>query len=107
MESFFRLFNKSLSSASSTSDVSAPNTPTPRNKETIVNVSPTADTDSSSNKKQKKSNQGSKSDVYQSKNSSDFPKDVLNQISFFQRKQKKGTIDVWWLYDDGGMSFFF
>lgn len=20
----------------------------------------------------------------------------------FQKKQKKGTIDIWWLYDDGG-----
>jgi len=24
------------------------------------------------------------------------------EITRFQRKQKKGTIDVWWLYDDGG-----
>jgi hypothetical protein len=22
----------------------------------------------------------------------------------FQKKQKKGTIDIWWLYDDGGNS---
>lgn len=26
----------------------------------------------------------------------------MNEITRFQRKQKKGTIDVWWLYDDGG-----
>lgn len=32
----------------------------------------------------------------------DLPKDVLNSLTRFQRKQKKGTIDVWWLYDDGG-----
>ncbi|CAB3385418.1 Hypothetical predicted protein [Cloeon dipterum] len=24
--------------------------------------------------------------------------------NIFQRKQKKGTIDVWWLYDDGGLT---
>ena len=32
----------------------------------------------------------------------DLPKDIMNEITRFQRKQKKGTIDVWWLYDDGG-----
>jgi hypothetical protein len=31
-----------------------------------------------------------------------LPKDVLNNLTQFQKKQKKGTIDVWWLYDDGG-----
>lgn len=25
-------------------------------------------------------------------------------FSRFQKKQKKGTIDVWWLYDDGGLT---
>lgn len=70
----------------------------------IVSVSPSAETESNTNKKKKQSNHGSKSDVYQSKNSSDYPKDVVNQITFFQRKQKKGTIDVWWLYDDGGLT---
>jgi len=28
----------------------------------------------------------------------------MNDITMFQRKQKKGTIDVWWLYDDGGLT---
>lgn len=31
-------------------------------------------------------------------------KDILNAVTKFQRKQKKGTIDVWWLYDDGGLT---
>jgi len=30
--------------------------------------------------------------------------EVLNSIYRFRLKQKKGTIDVWWLYDDGGLS---
>lgn len=34
----------------------------------------------------------------------DLSKDVLNKLTQFQRKQKKGTIDVWWLYDDGGLT---
>jgi solute carrier family 12 sodium/potassium/chloride transporter 2 len=32
-----------------------------------------------------------------------LPKSILNNITQFQRKQPKGLIDVWWLYDDGGM----
>ncbi|XP_022249668.1 solute carrier family 12 member 2-like isoform X1 [Limulus polyphemus] len=36
--------------------------------------------------------------------SKDIPKDVLSNVNQFQRKQKKGTIDVWWLYDDGGLT---
>lgn len=31
-------------------------------------------------------------------------KDVISSITKFKRKQKKGTIDVWWLYDDGGLT---
>lgn len=34
-----------------------------------------------------------------------LPPDVLNSITQFLQKQKKGFIDVWWLYDDGGMIF--
>ena len=35
-----------------------------------------------------------------------LPKEILNNITFFTRKQKKGIIDVWWLYDDGGTYIF-
>lgn len=31
-------------------------------------------------------------------------KDVLDRITQFQKKFKHGTIDVWWLYDDGGLT---
>ncbi|OTF79188.1 hypothetical protein BLA29_011359 [Euroglyphus maynei] len=30
--------------------------------------------------------------------------DTVSQDSFFLTKQKKGYIDVWWLYDDGGLT---
>ncbi|KAI9550869.1 hypothetical protein GHT06_000210 [Daphnia sinensis] len=30
--------------------------------------------------------------------------EVQNSIYRFRMKQKRGTIDVWWLYDDGGLS---
>lgn len=29
---------------------------------------------------------------------------VLDKVSIFRKKQDKGTIDVWWLYDDGGLT---
>ena len=29
---------------------------------------------------------------------------MLSAIYRFRLKQKRGTIDVWWLYDDGGLS---
>lgn len=31
-------------------------------------------------------------------------KDLLKNVNRFNRKQKKGTIDVWWLFDDGGLT---
>lgn len=41
-------------------------------------------------------------DSYKGPYGTELPKDILNNLCTFQRKQKKGTIDVWWLYDDGG-----
>ena len=29
---------------------------------------------------------------------------TVNGITQFQKKQFKGMIDVWWLYDDGGLT---
>ncbi|XP_070543648.1 solute carrier family 12 member 2-like isoform X2 [Ptychodera flava] len=31
-------------------------------------------------------------------------KDVIKTLKMFQEKQGKGTIDVWWLFDDGGLT---
>jgi len=31
-------------------------------------------------------------------------KSVVADITQFQAKKRKGTIDVWWLYDDGGLT---
>ncbi|KAH7966740.1 hypothetical protein HPB49_019182 [Dermacentor silvarum] len=35
---------------------------------------------------------------------SDEPKELPYAVNQFLRKQRKGTIDVWWLYDDGGLT---
>lgn len=93
-----RKFFKFLA-ASSSSDISVPATPVSRVKETVVSNSPNADEDTL-NKKSKKS-------VTEEDNGTqpDLPKEVISQMFQFQKKQKRGgTIDVWWLYDDGGLT---
>lgn len=39
-----------------------------------------------------------------SASSQQLPKTIMDGISVFKKKQDKGTIDVWWLYDDGGLT---
>ena len=31
------------------------------------------------------------------------PRDVLADVRQFQDKRRRGNIDIWWLYDDGGL----
>lgn len=33
-----------------------------------------------------------------------LPKELLDQLGIFQTCRQKGTIDVWWLFDDGGLT---
>lgn len=97
-----------LSTASSVSDLSSP--PTPNMNKSRVSGSPNADdTDGTPEHEEKmskkeKKRQDSNADLYKGAGDVDLPKDVLNSLTRFQRKQKKGTIDVWWLYDDGGLT---
>jgi solute carrier family 12 sodium/potassium/chloride transporter 2 len=37
-------------------------------------------------------------------NGNPLPTSVIDSLTRFQRKQPKGTIDIWWLYDDGGLT---
>lgn len=32
------------------------------------------------------------------------PKELLTQLGIFHSTQHSGNIDVWWLYDDGGLT---
>nr|CAD7257680.1 unnamed protein product [Timema shepardi] len=104
-----------LSQASSASDLSTPNSPN-INKIRGVSTVPSAvevdgdkprtiaaDKPRTIDKKDKKRKE-SKADMYRGPGGSLLTKDVLNNLTRFQRKQKKGTIDVWWLYDDGGLT---
>ncbi|XP_046634387.1 bumetanide-sensitive sodium-(potassium)-chloride cotransporter-like isoform X2 [Daphnia pulicaria] len=42
--------------------------------------------------------------VFKDPQGNELPDEVQNNICRFRMKQKRGTIDVWWLYDDGGLS---
>ncbi|XP_054270805.1 bumetanide-sensitive sodium-(potassium)-chloride cotransporter-like [Macrosteles quadrilineatus] len=77
---------------SSGSELSAPNSPrSPRVKTNGI---------SSESRKKKES----RTDLFRGINGNKLSKNVINNLTQFQRKQKKGTIDVWWLYDDGGLT---
>lgn len=42
--------------------------------------------------------------VYRTVNGSTAPVETLAAMNIFQSKKRQGTIDVWWLYDDGGLT---
>jgi len=42
--------------------------------------------------------------VYHGVDGNPLSKSVVADITQFQAKKRKGTIDVWWLYDDGGLT---
>ncbi|CAG0889507.1 unnamed protein product [Darwinula stevensoni] len=42
--------------------------------------------------------------MYCGPNGIPLPKTVVENLTRFQQKQKGGRIDVWWLYDDGGLT---
>ncbi|CAG0881632.1 unnamed protein product [Darwinula stevensoni] len=46
----------------------------------------------------------SQSHVYRGPGGAALPKSVLSSLTRFQQKQKGGRMDVWWLYDDGGLT---
>lgn len=42
--------------------------------------------------------------VYRTVNGSAVPQETLAAMNVFQKKKPHGTVDVWWLYDDGGLN---
>ncbi|XP_051157409.1 bumetanide-sensitive sodium-(potassium)-chloride cotransporter [Leptopilina boulardi] len=76
-----------LSQASSVSDISVSGSPTP-NRSNKINEDPNPKIEVRTENRQ----------------NATISKDILDAVTRFQRKQKKGTIDVWWLYDDGGLT---
>lgn len=89
---------------SSGSNLSAVATPRPaRRDEHVVSSTPNADTDGHNQTKHPLGgsmfDEHSKADIYRSARKS------LGDLFYFQKKAKRGAhIDVWWLYDDGGLT---
>jgi len=52
----------------------------------------------------KKKKKMSVSVIYPGINGTTLPRKTLDRITRFQLKQTAGVIDVWWLYDDGGLT---
>jgi solute carrier family 12 sodium/potassium/chloride transporter 2 len=75
----------------------------PAARETLLESSARVTITSKKIKKESK-NQKSSFAAYVGPGGEPLPKTILNNITQFQRKQPKGLIDVWWLYDDGGTS---
>lgn len=42
--------------------------------------------------------------LYKAPGGADLPKEVLNDLSQFTRRRSNAVIDVYWLYDDGGLT---
>lgn len=42
--------------------------------------------------------------VYTTSSGTNLPRELCDQIGIFQLLRHSGTIDVWWLYDDGGLT---
>ena len=42
--------------------------------------------------------------TFRGQNGKLLPKNIIDDIQQFKVKRRTGTIDVWWLYDDGGLT---
>ncbi|XP_035891266.1 bumetanide-sensitive sodium-(potassium)-chloride cotransporter-like [Anopheles stephensi] len=54
--------------------------------------------------KESPSNTSRDSIACSTRNGSCLPLELHDRLNVFHHKQPKGTIDVWWLYDDGGLT---
>lgn len=100
---------ESLHSQASSMEISPPNTPmlkrqNSNSSEIANNDLPKESFNYGGLGLRKSKKQGSNEALYTDPSGQPLPKEILNNITFFTRKQKKGIIDVWWLYDDGGLT---
>lgn len=56
------------------------------------------------NKKSTKKDKETQEDLYRGPGGAALPDEILNELTTFSRKQSNAIIDVWWLYDDGGLT---
>ncbi|XP_063708088.1 bumetanide-sensitive sodium-(potassium)-chloride cotransporter isoform X2 [Culicoides brevitarsis] len=95
--------SRNISGASSTSDLTFSGTP-----QTVNSIPDPTDIkrkllDTSLTSKSKKV-ENDPSLLYRGPGGSELPKEVLNELTQFSQKRKTGLVDVYWLYDDGGLT---
>ncbi|XP_065334078.1 bumetanide-sensitive sodium-(potassium)-chloride cotransporter isoform X1 [Cloeon dipterum] len=109
--------------ASTTSDITPPRSPnTSQSRNSNSPVGPSGDVENGTpnaaeevpeekggaltvpQEKTDKEKDSSRVNLYKGADGIELPKEHINNLTQFTRKQKKGTIDVWWLYDDGGLT---
>ncbi|XP_055689651.1 bumetanide-sensitive sodium-(potassium)-chloride cotransporter isoform X2 [Lutzomyia longipalpis] len=55
-------------------------------------------------KKNEKKTLDDPSTLFKGPGGSELPKEILDELTVFTGKRKDAVIDVWWLYDDGGLT---
>ncbi|RWS07511.1 solute carrier family 12 member 3-like protein [Dinothrombium tinctorium] len=90
-----------ISGGGSSCDVSPPSTPLVIRPNDVGESTFTFGNEENSQDKDEKTSNEEIKNEHKKRN---IPKDIILNVNRFQRKQKKGTIDVWWLYDDGGLT---
>ncbi|XP_047506432.1 bumetanide-sensitive sodium-(potassium)-chloride cotransporter [Pieris napi] len=60
--------------------------------------------DTKEKKKDKKIADIPRNIIYKSASGIELSMEQLSQMTLFKKKQESGTLDVWWLYDDGGLT---
>uniref|UniRef100_A0A1B6CXS0 SLC12A transporter C-terminal domain-containing protein n=1 Tax=Clastoptera arizonana TaxID=38151 RepID=A0A1B6CXS0_9HEMI len=90
---------------SEASDMTPPTTPSVKPKFTMEPVEEEEDPEKANVlfKKDIKRRE-SRTHLYRGMDGNPLSKSILNSLTQFQKKQRKGVIDVWWLYDDGGLT---
>lgn len=88
-------------SSSSMKNLSPPETP---EVDGITNAGFTLEPEPNSKGKKKSARKAEVETDLRGPGGSVLPKSVINNLTQFRTKQRKSTIDIWWLYDDGGLT---
>jgi len=74
-------------------------------EETIINEEIDEEEEENQTKKKKSTKKSKKVEaIYRGKDGKLLPKNIIDDIQHFRAKRRVGNIDVWWLYDDGGLT---
>lgn len=75
-----------------------------QHKNIFILAKPSSESVSKSEEKVNGDKTAQKANLSYTPNDSTVPKELLDQLGIFHSNTHNGTIDVWWLYDDGGLT---